>query len=161
MLRPTEPRDTPDLVATAEGTGVFKPAEVVALREVLDDYHARDHAQGHRAFTFERDGRPVGFVYYAPSAMSDRGWYLYWIVVEKAGQARGLGSVLLRHAEDGARDAGGRLFLIETSSLPRYEPTRRFYLKHGYEVASTLKDFYADGDDLVVFAKRFAARVTS
>jgi hypothetical protein len=44
--------------------------------------------------------------------------------------------------------------LIETSSLPRYEPTRRFYLKHGYEPAAVLRDFYADGDDPVVFGKR-------
>ena len=42
---------------------------------------------------------------------------------------------------------------IETSSLPHYEPTRRFYLKHGYELGATLRDFYAEGDDMVVFRK--------
>jgi len=49
---------------------------------------------------------------------------------------------------------GGRLFLIETSSLPIYDPTRRFYLKHGYEQAATIGDFYTDGDDQVIFRKR-------
>ena len=34
MIRPTTPDDTPALVEIARGTGVFKPAEVVALREV-------------------------------------------------------------------------------------------------------------------------------
>jgi GNAT superfamily N-acetyltransferase len=155
MIRLTEPRDTPALVDLARGTGVFKPQEVVALREVLDDYHAQGHAQGHRAVTSEREGRTVGFAYYAPSAMSERGWYLWWIAIDPSVHARGLGSELLRHAEDEVRREGGRLLLIETSSLPRYELTRRFYLKHGYEIAGVVRDLYADGDDMVVFAKRF------
>ena len=88
--------------------------------------------------------------------MTDRTWYLYWIAVSKRLQARGLGGTLLRRAEDDARRAGGRVLFIETSSLPHYELTRRFYLKNGYEQAAVLRDFYADGDDMVVFRKRLA-----
>ncbi|MEA2631390.1 MAG: hypothetical protein QOE66_1609, partial [Chloroflexota bacterium] len=36
-IRPTTPADTPDLIGIARGTGVFKPLELVALGEVLDD----------------------------------------------------------------------------------------------------------------------------
>jgi ribosomal protein S18 acetylase RimI-like enzyme len=156
MIRPTSPDDTEALVEIARGTGVFKPLEVVALREVLDDYHAEEHARGHRAATCERGGRAVGFVYFAPAAMTDRTWYLYWIAIDKNVQARGLGGELLRHAEDQSRAAGARLLLIETSSLPHYGPTRRFYLKHGYEEGCVLRDYYADGDHMVVFRKRLA-----
>ena len=146
------------LVDLARATGVFKPLEIVALREVLDDYHAREHRHGHRAVTLVIDGRPAGFAYYAPSAMSERGWYLWWIAVDPPHQARGRGGALLRHAEDEVRAAGARVLWIETSSQPRYEPTRRFYLRHGYEVAGVVRDLYADGDDQVVFARRFAPR---
>jgi hypothetical protein len=45
---------------------------------------------------------------------------------------------------------------VETSGLPTYERTRRFYLKNGYEREATLRDYYRDGDDLVVFRKRLA-----
>jgi GNAT superfamily N-acetyltransferase len=122
---------------------------------VLDDYHAQEQAQGHRSLTYEEDGRPIGFVYFAPAAMTDRAWYLWWIAVDKAIQTRGIGSKLLGTAEAEIARQGGRLLLIETSSLPHYEPTRRFYAKHGYELACRLADFYADGDDLVVLRKRF------
>jgi ribosomal protein S18 acetylase RimI-like enzyme len=44
--------------------------------------------------------------------------------------------------------------LIETSSLPHYESTRRFYFKYGYTVVAQVPDYYADGDGLTVFAKR-------
>src|SRR4051812_867119 len=53
MIRPTEPDDPPALVEIARGTAVFKPAELVALREVLDDYHAGEASRGHRAATSE------------------------------------------------------------------------------------------------------------
>ena len=154
MIRPTLPADTPALVEIAAGTGVFKPEEVETLRDVLDDYHDGAREQGHRAVTFTTGDEVTGFAYFAPMEMTDRTWYLWWIAVRKTTQARGVGARLLRHVEDEARSGGCRLLLIETSSLPHYEPTRRFYLKHGYETATVLRDFYADGDDLVVFGKR-------
>ena len=157
MIRPTSPTDTPTLLALADGTRVFKPLEIVALREVLDDYHAANHAEGHRSVTAEEAGQVIGFTYYAPAAMTDRTWYLYWIAVRQDLQTKGAGTRLLRHAEEDVRQSQGRLLLIETSSLPQYEPTRRFYLKHQYEQAAVLRNFYADGDDMVVFRKRLTA----
>jgi ribosomal protein S18 acetylase RimI-like enzyme len=156
MIRPTLAADTPHLVEIARETGVFKPLEIVALEEVLDDYHAANQLQGHRAVTIEQEGQPIGFAYYAPAAMTDRTWYLYWIAVSRSIQARGIGSRLLHFAEEEIAKLRGRLLLIETSGLPHYEPTRRFYAKHGYHVASRISDYYADGDDMVVFGKRFS-----
>jgi ribosomal protein S18 acetylase RimI-like enzyme len=156
MIRSTQPADTPILVELARKVGVFKPAELVALREVLDDYFASQRALGHHAVTLEIEQRVAGFAYYAPAAMTDRTWFVYWIAVEKGTQSRGLGGALLKHLETEIKLAQGRLILIETSGLAHYEPARGFYRKHGYEQASVLADFYADGDDLVVFRKRLA-----
>lgn len=153
MIRPTQPADTPRLLDIAKGTEVFKPHEIVALQEVLDDFHAENQADGHLAITDERAGHILGFAYYAPAAMTDRTWYLYWIAVDRTTQAKGVGSALLHHIEDDIRRHNGRLLLIETSSLPHYGLTRKFYLKHGYDQEATLRDFYADGDAMIVFRK--------
>jgi ribosomal protein S18 acetylase RimI-like enzyme len=158
MIRPVAPADTPALVSLTDATGVFKKHEVQALQEVLDDYHAFNRDDGHVAVVDEREGKIVGYAYYAPAAMTDRTWYLYWIAVTKATQARGIGSGLLRHTEDDIRKRNGRILFIETSSLPHYNPTRKFYLKHGYEEAGVLRDYYADGDDMVVYRKRIAEK---
>src|SRR6476619_7344860 len=99
MIRPTTPADTPALMALTEGTGVFKPHEIEALNEVLSDYHAENHGAGHVAVTVEKGGQILGYAYYAPAAMTDRTWYLYWIAVTKKTQAKGIGGTLLRHAE--------------------------------------------------------------
>jgi GNAT superfamily N-acetyltransferase len=155
MIRPTTPEETTLLVNLTEATGLFKPLEVEALTEVFADYFGGNWEYGHRSVTADQDGMVMGFAYYAPAAMTDRTWYLYWIAVRKDVQARGIGGALLRYVENDIRHLHqGRLFLIETSSLPHYEPTRRFYLKHGYEQLAVLGDFYADGDDMVVFRKR-------
>ena len=154
-IRPTVPADTPVLLQLAADTGVFKPHEIEALKEVLDDFHADNHKHGHRCVTREERGKIVGFAYYAPAAMTDRTWYLYWIAVAKTTQAKGIGKQLLTHLENEIRGLGGRVLFIETSSLPHYELTRKFYLKHGYEVTAVLRDFYTDGDDMVVFRKHF------
>jgi hypothetical protein len=61
---------------------------------------------------------------------------------------------LLAFVEADVREQGGRLLIVETSSTPHYEPTRRFYLKYGYTHAATVPDFYSDGDGMAVFTKR-------
>src|SRR5436853_66153 len=156
MIRPTVPEDTPTLLTLTQTTGVFKDIEIEALEEVLNDYHADTHRHGHKSVTCEDKGQVIGFAYFAPAAMTDRTWYLYWIAVSRQIQAKGVGGELLRYAEDDIRQAQGRILLIETSSLPHYDLTRRFYVKHGYDQEAVLRDFYADGDAMVVFRKRLS-----
>jgi ribosomal protein S18 acetylase RimI-like enzyme len=153
-LRPTTTADTEPLIEITAATGLFKPIEVQALREVLDDYFAVNQRQGHVSVTCETDGQVLGFAYYAPAAMTDHTWYLYWIAVRKDQQAHGIGSRLLAHVEhDIATHHQGRVLFVETGSLPHYELTRKFYRKNGYEQHALLKDFYAAGDSMVVFRK--------
>ncbi len=162
MLRPADPADTPALVALADATGIFRPDEAEALlRGVLEDLHAGRLGDGHLAQVWADDpaGPPAGWVYFAPAALADGVWDLWWIGVAPARQGQGIGGELLRFVEAHVRAAGGRLLLIETSSLPALEPTQRFYVKHGYTECGRVPDFYADGDDKVIYAKRMAGRV--
>lgn len=48
---------------------------------------------------------------------------------------------------------GGRLLLVETSSTPAYTSARRFYETSGYRCEATIHDFYAPGDNLLIFSK--------
>ena len=154
MIRTALPEDTPALIILTAATGVFKPHEVEVLQEVLDEFHGQRTGPDHVAVVDERDGKLVGYAYYAPDVMTDRTWFLYWIAVDKTVQARGIGSGLLRYIEVDVRRRNGRLMFIETSSLPHSELTRKFYLKNGYVINAALRDFYSDGDDMVIFRKR-------
>ena len=156
MLRPTTLADSDLLVELAEATRVFKPHELVALEEVLADYHGLNQVQGHVAVTWDEGEDVRGFAYYAPAALTLGTWYLYWIAVAPACQGQGLGRRMLEHAEEDILRRDGRLLLIETSSQSSYDATRRFYVRQGYAHEATLRDFYAPGDDLVVFRKELS-----
>jgi ribosomal protein S18 acetylase RimI-like enzyme len=160
MLRLAAPADTPTLVALGVATGLFQPEEAdLLLRAVLDDMHAGRLGEGHLAYVWA-DGPaapPAGWVYFSPEAKADGVWELWWIGVDPTRQGQGIGDDSLRFVEDRVRDAGGRLLLISTSSLPLLERTRRFYAKRGYAECGRIPDYYADGDDKVVFVKRVAA----
>lgn len=154
MIRPTTPDDAPSLIALAQATDMFKPLEIEALGEVLDDYFDGNRDAGHLCVTAERDGVLIGFAYYAPAAMTEQSWHLWWIAVAKNLQGTGVGRALLQYFEDDVRAHDGERIFIETGSLPHYEPTRQFYLKNGYEQHAVLKDFYGKGDSMIVFRRQ-------
>lgn len=155
MIRPVTPADVPALLELTAGTGFFKPLEVETLAGVLADFFASNRDDfGHRCFVWDEAGHVLGYVYHAPEEMTDRTWYLWWIAVAADQQGKGIGAKLLTFAEDDIRAQGGRLLVVETSTTAHYEPTRRFYLKHGYTAAAEIPDFYADGDGMAVFTRR-------
>ena len=46
-----------------------------------------------------------------------------------------------------------RLIVVETAGRAAYAPTRAFYEARGYRAVSRIPDFYAPGDDQVVYVK--------
>ena len=135
------------------GTGYFRPDEIQVAIEVLDAALARGSDSGYQSCTASENGVPVGWICYGPTACTLGTWDVYWIAVAADHQGRGVGSRLLEHATSDIRARGGRMIVIETSGHSRYDDTRGFYLKHGYAEAARLKDFYAPGDDKVVYVK--------
>ena len=64
--------------------------------------------------------------------------------------------MLLRDAEDHARAVGGRVLVVETSTQPALDPTRRFYDRSGFAERGVVPDFYAEGDGKVICSKTLA-----
>ena len=65
----------------------------------------------------------------------------------------GIGKQLLVHAEETIRKRSGNLVVAETSSQPKYDNTRKFYLHNAYAEMARLKDYYKPDDDLVIYGK--------
>ena len=134
---------------------IFTPEEVECVDELWDEYQNEGPEQSGYYFIVEKEGGQVlGYACYGPRALTDRTFDLYWIAVGPNARRGGVGRGLLAATEESARKLGGRLLIVETSGLPKYESTRAFYHATGYTLEATLKDFYSDGDDLVIFTKR-------
>ncbi len=151
MIRPTTPDDTTALIAIADEIG-FQPNELEELSEMLADYFGGDSDSEHFWITDDHNG-PVGVAYCEPERMTNRTWNLQLIAIRPDHQGQGRGATLLRYVEQTLTVRGGRMLLVETSGLPGFERTRAFYAKCGYEEEARIRDFYAAGDDKVVFRK--------
>src|SRR5690606_25247291 len=106
---------------------------------------------GHAALA--GDGSLAGYIIYGPTPCTLGTWDIYWIAVAPAFQRGGVGSLLIDEVE--RRLSGrARLILVETSGQPLYASTRAFYERRGFTEVARIPDFYADGDDRVILARR-------
>ena len=156
MINTAIESDGPQIRDIAARAGVFSQAEVECVADQWEDYLTTGPVVGGYNFLVDRDGERVfGFACYGPRDLTSGVFDLYWIAVDSITHRNGVGRRLLDATEEAVRQAGGRMLVAETSGTSHYEPTRNFYLGMGYTSEATIRDFYTEGDDLVIFIKRF------
>jgi len=134
---------------------LFESGDVEVIQELWTEFITKgDEASWYHFIAARRDGQVVGFACYGQRPLTLGTYDLYWIAVDKSHHRQGIGEILLSEVEKQVKARGGRLLIAETAGKSAFEPTRRFYLKTGYELEARIRDFYAPGDDLVVFTKR-------
>ena len=140
------------------GSESFRPDEVAVAMDVFDSALGigKKADSDYELAGAEVDGVLAGWACWGPTPCTVGTFDLYWIVVDRAAQGKGVGTALMDEME--RRVAGrARLIVIETAGKADYEGTRAFYQRRGYRIASTVPDYYAEGDDLVVYVKRVAS----
>ena len=153
-IRPMIKKDKPAVVRILQDTPEFKPMEIAVAVEVIESYLRDPAGSGYRIIVADNNSQTVGYLAYGPAPLTEGTWDLYWAAISRGARGRGIGSALLSHAEGDIKREKGRLAVIETSSKPEYENTRRFHRKMGYDMACTVRDFYAPGDDKLIYLKR-------
>ena len=132
----------------------FPPSDVGVAEEVIDCYLSDPEQSGYSVQVAEAGTEVAGYIAYGTAPLTEGTWDIYWLAVAPGRQRQGLGRSLLEFAEGEIGRAQGRLILIETSSIPGYDRTRRFYLSLEYLVVCRIPDYYAPGDDKLVYEKR-------
>ncbi len=102
---------------------------------------------------YEHEGRPVAFLYCVHEKLTEGTWNVLAIAVFPDFQNQGIGKLLMSNLEEILKGDNHTTLLVETSSLPEYENTRRFYDSIGYNKEAVIRDFYAKGDHKIVFWK--------
>jgi ribosomal protein S18 acetylase RimI-like enzyme len=149
------PSDEAAVRSLVEATGMFRPNEVEVAAELVREWLQRGEASGY-SFVFADDaaGRLMGYVCFGHITVTLASYDIYWIAVDPSHQGRGIGRQLLAAAERDIAAAGGRQVYLETSGQPIYQSTRNCYLRCGYFLEATMRDFYAPGDDKLVYVRR-------
>jgi ribosomal protein S18 acetylase RimI-like enzyme len=139
----------------SRAVGIFHPDEILVALEVFDG--AMAGSPDYLALGAEHERRLAGWICWGPTPCTLGTYDLYWMAVDPVLQGGGVGTALL-HAMERRLAGLARLIVVETAGRSDYAPTRAFYQARGYRVASRIPDFYAPGDDQVVYVKSLTTR---
>lgn len=152
-LRELRPSDRKPIRALLEATEFFRPEEVDVAMELVDAAIENPEQRDYLFAVAEEDVTVAGYACWGETPCTRGTYDLYWVAVAPRTQGKGVGRALMARAEEAMRAAGGRLCVVETSSLSKYESTRAFYLRLAYREEARIRDYYQSGDDLVIYTK--------
>lgn len=155
MIRSIKPSDVEGLEKLLKKIPNFNEAEVKVAMELIETTVNNPTQTDYNIFVCEEDGKILGYHCTGKRPLTDAVYDLYWIVADPEHSGKGIGKNLLEHAENFVKERKGRWILAETSSKDSYLSTQSFYLRNNYTILSEIKDFYAVGDNLLIFGKYF------
>ena len=123
------------------------------LDEMIGNY-LQNNSSSDIWLTKDYDDTPTAIAYCAPERMTEGTYNLYLIAVHKNHQGKGIGREILSYLENLLQNEGQRVLIVETSGLPEFELTRKFYDKCNYIREAKIRDFYSEGEDKIVFWKK-------
>ncbi len=127
------------------------PADM--LEDMTADYFSNPESED-IWFTQIQDETPIAIGFCAPEKLTEGTYNLYAIGVRNDLQGKGIGAAMMNWIEQHLIEKQARVLIVYTSGTPEFELTRKFYEKIGYTKEATIRDFWSEGDDKVVFWKK-------
>lgn len=142
-----------DYIDIALSSQAFRDSELEVLKDVINDYV--DNSSTTYNFFEEKIGdKLVGFVIFGKTPLTEYGWDIYWLIVHKMFQGKGVGRRLIQRVEEFVLTMDHKAILrVETSSKKEYSAARGLYVKLNYLELGRLPNFYSESDDLIIFYK--------
>lgn len=123
----------------------------ITLRRDFEGCRTALGRPGTELYVARRENLPAGFLLLAPYGLAGSP-YIASIAVAEEARGRGIGSQLLRFAEE--HFAGrGHLFLLVSSFN---QGAQQLYLRHGYEFIGELRDYVVPGHSELILHKRLS-----
>ena len=117
------------------------------------DFSSGDAERGNFVICEPDEGRVVGVSgYYIDDLESQGIYWLGWTYVNPFFQGGGYGARLLHFVMRSLRNYAARKLYLSTSSLEKYETAIGFYERFGFIQEATLRDYYREGEDQLIFA---------
>jgi ribosomal protein S18 acetylase RimI-like enzyme len=158
--RGLEPSDRPLVAALLRSLSAFSYEERTVALELVDHRLAHPTSDDYRfilSFSSPESGgleELAGYLCYGRTPLTRSTYDLYWIVTSPAYARSGVARGLLARLESEIAREGGGLVRVETGSREGHGGAVHFYDAVGFARTATIADFYAPGDDLIVFTKR-------
>ena len=151
-IRAATPNDLADIERVLEDTDLFPPD---MLEEMIELFFSGSPDERWLVCELE-DAGVMGFSYARTEMLTEGTWNLLAIGFRVAHQGQGYGTAMIEAVEHALDTA--RVLIVETSGLDDFAATRHFYETHGYTKEAVIRDYWADGDDKVIYWKALAAQ---
>ncbi|MBU1044018.1 MAG: GNAT family N-acetyltransferase [Candidatus Omnitrophica bacterium] len=136
-----------------KSTEVFNQGDIEILKELLEDLQ-HNKKTSYSLIEEAVDGKLAGFTLFGRTPLTEFAWDIYWLIVGKEFQGQGIGKALLKKTEDLIKlKTPIATIRLETSSREKYSAARGLYKRLKFEEVGTLSNFYAEGDDMIIFYK--------
>ncbi len=157
QMVPLQPAHKEPIRQLLRETRAFRSDEVEVALELIEECltYTSFNPENYQIYSAVEGASVLGYVCFGKTPMTLSTYDLYWIAVAREVQGKGIGRALFEFACSEIQKQGGKLLVIETSSQPQYENTRRFYEKMGCQLEARIKDFYCVGDDKLIYTKHF------
>lgn len=136
------------------GSGIFSQGDADTVDEMFVEAFNKPSDDNYQFLSCWNESQLAGFACFGRESLTQGTWDLFWVCVSSAARRMGVGSALLREVMRRAAQEHVRLMVIYTSSTDRYAPARALYESHGFERAAVIPDYYAAGDDLLIYTQR-------
>ena len=155
MIPPLQLKDKEALFRIINSIQLFSDEEKIVAKELLEEVLYNKFQDYYNVFVYENeiDGKVHGYHCTGKRTMTEGVFDMYWIAVDPNYHNKGIGKLLINHAEKFVKEKKGNLILAETSSKDSYKSTRAFYKANNYESLAEIKDFYKKDDNLIIFGK--------
>lgn len=160
-LRELRAADRAPIEAMLHACSAFSDEEIAVALELVDAGLRPQTSDPYLFVVADAGEGAVGYACYGRTPMTDGVYDLYWIVVHPRWQREGVGRRLLQGVTADVRARAGRMVIIETAGKPQYASQRAFYERSGCELLARYPDFYAVGDDKLVYVVRIPGGATA
>ena len=149
-VRKVAKEDLEGLKTVIKSSGLFPPEY---LEEMSSDYFENPETEDIWLTAVEGEKR-LAIAYCAPEKFTEGTYNLYAIGVLQESQGQGIGGKVMAYLENYLRNGQGRLLIVETSGSEQFNLTRKFYANLGYNHEATIREFWQEGEDKVIFWKK-------
>ena len=150
VIRSVKREDINHLKGVLDSIDLF-PSEI--LEDMIADFFDNPDTQN-IWLTATENNIPISIGFCAPEQLTEGTYNLYAIGVKSDQQGKGIGGKMMAYLEATLKEMQARILIVETSGSEELRLTRKFYEDLNYNKEAVIRDFWAEGEDKVIYWKK-------
>ena len=152
-IRLADPKDKAKILSVFGSYGL--KWERKSAKVYYDDYFSSSASlKGDTVYVAVLNNKIIGITGYSIDRYETDNYWLSWFYIHKQYSRKGYGKQLIDFIIRELKKKRIKRLFVNTSSYPFYEGALHFYLKCGFKIEATIKDYYWKDVDQIILSKK-------